>query len=112
MPQPRLLLTRPHPGAAQFLDRLSPALRDGAVISPLIEIAPTGVGVDLAPFAGVIFTSANGVAHAPKGDGRPAFCVGPQTTAAAANRREKVVDPGVVCNVVDPEVLMFLAEDN
>ena len=84
MPKPRLLLTRPHPGAAQFLDRLSPALRDGAVISPLIEIAPTGVGVDLAPFAGVIFTSANGVAHAPKGDGRPAFCVGPQTTAAAA----------------------------
>lgn len=84
MPQPRLLLTRPHPGAAQFLERLSPALRDGAVISPLIEIAPTGVGVDLAPFAGVIFTSANGVAHAPKGDGRPAFCVGPQTTAAAA----------------------------
>ncbi|MFC6641682.1 uroporphyrinogen-III synthase [Sulfitobacter profundi] len=50
----------------------------------MIEIAPTGVEVDLAPFAGVIFTSANGVAHAPKGDGRPAFCVGPQTTAAAA----------------------------
>ncbi len=83
MPQPRLLLTRPQPGAAQFLDRLSPALRDGAVISPLIEITATGEPVDLSPYAGVIFTSANAVAHAPLGEGRPAYCVGPQTTAAA-----------------------------
>ena len=83
MPQPRLLLTRPQPGAAQFLERLSPALRAGAVISPLIEIVPTGVAVDLAAFAGVIFTSANGVAHAPKGGGMTAYCVGPQTTEAA-----------------------------
>ena len=83
MPQPRLLLTRPQPGAAQFLKRLSPALRTGAVISPLIEIVPTGALVDLAAFAGVIFTSANGVAHAPQGGGMPAYCVGPQTTEAA-----------------------------
>ena len=83
MPKPRLLLTRPHPGAAQFLERLSPALRDGAVISPLIEIAPTGVGVDLAPFAGVIFTSANGVAHGPKGGTLPVYCVGEATAQAA-----------------------------
>jgi uroporphyrinogen-III synthase len=84
MPQPRLLLTRPQLGAAQFLERLSPALRMGAVISPLVEIAPTAVLVDLTPFAGVIFTSANGVTHAPAGGGMPAYCVGPQTTAAAA----------------------------
>ena len=69
MPQPRLLLTRPQLGAAQFLERLSPALRMGAVISPLVEIAPTALMVDLTPFAGVIFTSANGVAHAPAGGG-------------------------------------------
>ncbi len=87
MTQPRLLLTRPQPGAAQFLDRLSPALREGAVISPLIEIAPTGEAIDLTPFAGVIFTSANGVAHGPEGNGRPAYCVGPQTTEAAARAK-------------------------
>jgi uroporphyrinogen-III synthase len=83
MAQPRLLLTRPRPGAEAFLARLSPALRVGAVISPLIEIVPNDVAPDLAPYAGVIFTSANAVAHAPAGNGRPAYCVGPQTTQAA-----------------------------
>ena len=83
MTQPRLLLTRPQPGAEAFLARLSPALHEGAVVSPLIEIVPTGAQPDIAPYAGVIFTSANAVAHAPKGNGRPAFCVGPQTTQAA-----------------------------
>jgi len=83
MAQPRLLLTRPQPAADAFLARLSPDLRAGAVVSPLIEIVPTGIRPDLAPYAGVIFTSANAVAHAPRGDGRPAFCVGAQTTQAA-----------------------------
>ncbi|MEX3316138.1 uroporphyrinogen-III synthase [Sulfitobacter sp. PS-8MA] len=83
MAQPRLLLTRPPKGSAQFLDRLSPALHEGVVISPLLEITPSEGQADLSPYAGVIFTSANAVANAPAGAGRPAYCVGPQTTEAA-----------------------------
>lgn len=83
MTQPRLLLTRPRPGAEAFLARLSEPLQSRAVISPLIDILPTGEAPDLTPYAGVIFSSANGVAHAPVGTGRRAYCVGPQTTQAA-----------------------------
>lgn len=83
MAQPRLLLTRPRPGAEAFLARLSPAVQEVALISPLIEIEGTGSTPDLAPYAGVIFSSANAVDHAPRGEGRRAYCVGPQTTQAA-----------------------------
>lgn len=87
MVQPRLLLTRPRAGAEAFLARLSPALREAALISPVIEIEGTGSSPDLAPYAGVIFSSANAVGHAPRGNGRPAYCVGPQTTEAAQAAR-------------------------
>nr|WP_281361073.1 uroporphyrinogen-III synthase [Sulfitobacter maritimus] len=83
MTQPRLLLTRPPQSSAVFLKRLPSALHKGVVVSPLIEIVPSGDAPDLSGYAGVIFTSANAVANAPAGEGRPAYCVGPQTTEAA-----------------------------
>ncbi len=82
-----LLLTRPAPASAAFLDSLSP-LGEGidVVISPLLEIVPTGQVPDTSQYAGVIFTSSNGVAHAIDGAGMPAFCIGDATRDAAQAR--------------------------
>jgi uroporphyrinogen-III synthase len=85
MALPTLLLTRPVASAKAFANSLNPSVlsRVRLVISPLLEISGTGIIPSLAQVGGVIFTSANGVLHAPKGEGRPAYCVGAQTTAEA-----------------------------
>ena len=79
---PVLLLTRPEADSRRFAARvaaLAGAVR--TVISPLLEIAPTGPP---APPAGVpVFTSAAAVPLAGPGRGLPAWCVGPRTAAAA-----------------------------
>ncbi|UWR26348.1 uroporphyrinogen-III synthase [Sulfitobacter sp. S223] len=82
---PTLLLTRPADSAKAFAASLnSSALsRVRLLIAPLMEISSTGLTPSIAKTRGVIFTSANGVVHAPKGNGRPAFCVGVQTTEKA-----------------------------
>jgi uroporphyrinogen-III synthase len=57
------------------------------LIAPLVEIVPQPLAVDPAPYAGLIFTSENGVrclGPRPALRGRPAWCVGPRTAAAAA----------------------------
>lgn len=88
MTKPILLMTRPENSAERFLARLSPALlqRTRVIHSPLMQIVPTGETPDLSAAAGVIFTSAQGVALAPRGIGRPAYCVG-EITAKAARAR-------------------------
>ena len=83
-PAATLLLTRTPAQSARFLAALG---RDWpSVISPLSASLPQAWAHAVSPYQGLIFTSQNGVARAPPGDGRVAYCVGEQT-AAAANRR-------------------------
>lgn len=85
MTLPALLITRPHEAAVRFEVGLSQDIRSRAkiVISPLLEILPTGAEPDLSPYGGVIFTSSNAVALAPRGNQMPAFCVGHVTAQRA-----------------------------
>ena len=82
---PSLLITRPIASAACFVAGLAKDIQRDAtiVVSPLLEIVSTGVQIDLTGFRGVIFTSSNAVALAPKGIQRPAFCVGQKTAKRA-----------------------------
>ncbi len=86
--QPSLLLTRPRASAERFVASLDSALlkRANVCISPLIEIVEKDPVPDLGAYAGVIITSAHGVAFGPMGAGRSAYCVG-ETTAKAAQAR-------------------------
>ncbi len=85
MALPTLLLTRPQASAQAFAATLDPAalMSVRLLIAPLMRIVGTGAAPDLENVRGVIFTSANGVSHAPEGKGRLAFCVGAQTTRRA-----------------------------
>jgi uroporphyrinogen-III synthase len=87
MAPPTLLLTRPRDAALGFAAMLDPAIlaRVHVVIAPLMEIAGIGAVPRLEGVQGVIFTSVNGVVHAPDGVGRMAFCVGAHTTQKAAD---------------------------
>lgn len=88
MPTPILLMTRPRNGSDRFLSILPKDVRARITIchAPLIRIEPLGGDIDLAGVAGVIFSSANGVAAAAtQSEWRdlPAYCVGGATTKAA-----------------------------
>lgn len=85
---PVLLLTRPlaqsERYAAEALSRLGPLQ---VLIAPLMEIRPVPLRLEPAGFAGLIFTSENGVAQfcaQSRLRDRPVWCVGPRTAAAAA----------------------------
>ena len=85
MALPTLILTRPQASAEAFAATVaSDSVR--VLIAPLMQIVGTGIAPDLENTSGVIFTSSNGVHHAPQGAGRPAFCVGTQTTNRARER--------------------------
>ena len=85
MALPTLLLTRPEASAQAFAATLDPVVLTSVrlLIAPLMVIVGTDTAPDLGNVRGVIFTSANGVSFAPEGKGRPAFCVGAQTTRRA-----------------------------
>ena len=79
-----VLITRPEPQASAFAAELPEGWQP--VISPLLEIVPTGEVPDLAGIGGVIFTSVNGVKAAQnhvQGASIPAWCVGERTAEAA-----------------------------
>lgn len=79
-----LLLTRPQEMHAKVLSALAPLPEWLEVVAtPLLEISATGDVPDLAPYAGVIFTSRNGVRFAGPSHGRPTYCVGPETADVA-----------------------------
>jgi len=67
------------------VNSLDPCTREqlAPLYSPLIQITAQPDPVDMRASDAAIFTSANGVLHAPPGQGRAAFCVGTATTAAA-----------------------------
>ena len=83
-----LLMTRPLAQARAFVADLPASLADHLipVFNPLIEIVPLKPDLLLAPDEQVVFSSANGVACAPDGDGRRAYCIGQVTTEAACAR--------------------------
>ena len=85
MNMPILLMTRPLSASDTFVGRLSDeAVRGVRIISaPLIAIAPTNHAPVLDGYNGVIFSSSNGVSHAPAGKGRSAYCVGARTAQDA-----------------------------
>lgn len=86
--RPTLLLTRPEPQSQRFAVQVRDRFgRDWPILlSALMQIRFFAPPIDLSSFAGVIFSSENGVAAAAAG-GVPAFatcyCVGQRTTAAA-----------------------------
>ena len=79
---PIVVVTRPERDARRFLDALLKfAGPFDAVISPAFDYTVVPFGV--LDFDIAIFTSAMGVAHAPIGEGRIAYCVGTTTAKAA-----------------------------
>jgi uroporphyrinogen-III synthase len=77
---PTLVLTRPEAQSRELAAAL-PGLP--VVTAPVMEITATGAAVDLGRYAGVILTSANGVAEGPDLHGIRAYCVGKRTAEAA-----------------------------
>ncbi|NOR29970.1 MAG: uroporphyrinogen-III synthase, partial [Sulfitobacter sp.] len=59
MSLPVLIMTRPAPDSVRFIDGIKPDVRAklSVLISPLLEIVPTGAVVDMTRYRGVIFTS-------------------------------------------------------
>ncbi|AVO37191.1 uroporphyrinogen-III synthase [Pukyongiella litopenaei] len=87
-PRPILLMTRPPAASDRFVADLPEPVRDRTdiVASPLIGIDPLPVTLSLAGVAGLLFTSANGVAASAALTGNrdlPAYCVGEVTAQAA-----------------------------
>ena len=62
-PRPILLLTRPAHQSARFAQAVASRIPGlGLIVSPVIEIAPRQLGRSPDDYAGLIFTSENGVA--------------------------------------------------
>ncbi|WP_420585492.1 uroporphyrinogen-III synthase [Ruegeria sp.] len=81
-------MTRPRTASERFVAQLPTRTRSRVevIYSPILEIKPLPVTVDVTGMRGLIFTSANAVnAAVSLGVARdiPAFCVGPATTATA-----------------------------
>lgn len=88
---PIVIVTRPRAASLAFLDLLSASDREfQAVVAPAFEIEP--VEAKLPQFDVAILTSVAGVSHAPAGQGRRAYCVGPKTSAAAQAKGYTVVN--------------------
>lgn len=88
MPAPLVLLTRPRAASLATAARLQRAgvAADQILVAPLMETEPTGAVWSPADWAGLVFTSAEGVRHAALGRDlrwRRAWCVGDRTTEAA-----------------------------
>jgi uroporphyrinogen-III synthase len=84
---PRVLVTRPEPGASRTAARLIAAGWE-AVVIPLSEIVPLAPTLPSGEFAAVAASSANALRHAPheiidRLAGRSLFAVGDETAAAA-----------------------------
>lgn len=82
MKKPLVVVTRPAESAQVFVDELRVLKPDADIlVAPSFELKATDA--DIPDFDAAIFTSTAGVAHAPKGAGRLAFCVGAATAREA-----------------------------
>jgi uroporphyrinogen-III synthase len=89
MPAPLILLTRPRAAAQEVAERLVRAGVPAAqvLVAPLMETVPTGAAWSLDGYAGLVFTSAEGVRHAAAAHDLRwcrAWCVGDHTAEIAA----------------------------
>jgi len=81
---PTVLATRPQAASDRFVEALkAKAGPFKPVISPAFEIVQLASRTDMPMFEVAVFTSREGVAHAPKGSQRRAYCVGSATGRAA-----------------------------
>jgi uroporphyrinogen-III synthase len=79
---PIVIMTRPKADAQRFIDVLRTISGPfSVIISPAFENET--LSAEIPDFDTAIFTSRAGVAQAPRGDGRSAFCVGDATATAA-----------------------------
>ncbi|WP_299770413.1 uroporphyrinogen-III synthase [uncultured Tateyamaria sp.] len=78
-------MTRPRAAAERFVAEMPDDLRAqvSPLFSPLLTIVPVADGQTIAADEAAIFTSSNGVANAPAGAGRLAYCIGTATTDRA-----------------------------
>ena len=88
MSKPNLLMTRARAASQRFVSQLDADGMAGVdvLFSPLLDIVPTNIQPEIAGYNGVIFSSSNGVAFAPEGAGRRAYCVGERTAQKAKAR--------------------------
>ncbi|ABG30181.1 uroporphyrinogen-III synthase [Roseobacter denitrificans] len=103
-----LILTRPKGSNAVFEADIAPKVRQHVdfIHSPLLEIVPIDGGYDSTGADHAIFTSANGVKYAPKGNGRRAFCVGEKTTQLARSHGWDAVFAGATVLALKDHVLI------
>jgi uroporphyrinogen-III synthase len=83
----RLLVTRPEADAARTAARLRQLGHD-AIVSPVLEVRPTGAPLPPGPFDALLLTSANALLAFPAGVPSdlacvPVLCVGERSAAAA-----------------------------
>jgi uroporphyrinogen-III synthase len=102
-----LLMTRPRAASKTFVQALPAAIKGRIVpfYSPLLAIRGLDVDLSLAPGDAVIFTSANGVLHGPKGRGRRAYCVGAATTQIALDNGWAAKMQGLTADALVHEML-------
>lgn len=106
---PPVMIFRAEPGASETAKRVA-ALGLTAILSPALTIRdrPDIALPDLTPFAGLVFTSANGIrAFAGRSEERdlPAWCVGPATAQAGEHLgfqdiRRSSGDAGDLANLI------------
>lgn len=88
MSKPILLMTRARAASERFVSQLDVKRMEGVhvLLCPLLNIVPTQSRLEISGYNGVIFSSSNGVAFAPEGAGRRAYCVGERTAQQAKAR--------------------------
>lgn len=81
-------MTRPRQAAERFVAEMPDDLKTklSPLYSPLLSIEPVTKDNAIKADEAAIFTSSNGVANAPRGAGRVAYCVGKATTERAKER--------------------------
>ncbi|MCF2871518.1 uroporphyrinogen-III synthase [Octadecabacter sp. G9-8] len=90
---PTVLITRPRVASERFsvaLARVAGPFRP--LIVPAFELVATGARIP--DFEAAVFTSRAGVAFAPKGNGRVAYCVGDATADAARQAGYTAISAG------------------
>lgn len=86
---PTLVLTRPEAQSRALASALGVEAR--IIVAPILDIVCREERPDLAPYAGVILTSANAVLCGPPLSGSRVHCVGENTAAAARKAGAEVV---------------------
>lgn len=99
---PTLVLTRPAPQSDEIAAALGGSVP--VIVSPVMRIMAADACPDLSVYDGIVLTSANALGFAPALSGKPAWCVGKRTAAAA---EEAGADVRLAARDADDLVLRF-----